>query len=488
MTGTAAPADALLAGYGQPPLDEAVDPTGAVRAPYLPVLSTLAELGPAGLAARSARLQDARAAAGIVFTASIDGRLQEQVFPLDPVPRLIGADTWKQLEAGAEQRARALNAFLADVYAAGPDAGRQPDIVADGIIPGALIRQVPGFQPAAAGLVPGGSPRATVYGLDLLTDQDGRWVVLEDNLQVPSGLGYALANRRSAVAAYPELHAAAGALRSPEATGRLLHQALLDSAPPRCRSSVPQVVVLSDGPANSAWFEHRTLAEEMGVPVVHPDDLRRNGSRVAAMVDGRLVDIDVVYRRLGGDELLGDTAAGALLREAATAGYLSIANAPGNGVADDKAVYAFVGPMIRYYLGEQPMLHDVGTWLLSDPGQYAAVRGRMGELVVKPVDGSGGEGVMIGPTLTRAQVAELEQQVALAPHRYIAQEVIRFSTHSTLVGGTLAPRHVDLRLFVLSGAQTVVVPTGLTRVALAADGLLVNSSQGGGSKDTWVVG
>lgn len=486
MTGTAVPLDALLPEYGQPPLDEAIDPTGLVRPPYQRVLSTLAELGPDGIATRCGTMQGARAAEGIVFTASIDGSLQEQVFPLDPVPRLIGASTWHHLEAGAAQRARALNAFLADVYATGPGAGRLPDIVADGVIPASLVLQVPGYQPAAAGLAPGGAPRATVYGLDLLTDQNGRWVVLEDNLQVPSGLGYALANRRSAVAAYPELHAAAGALRSPESTGRLLHQALRDAAPPRCESNPPQVVVLSDGPTNSAWFEHRTLAQEMGVPVVHPDALCRNGSRVAATVGGRLLDIDVVYRRLGGDELLGDTAAGALLREAAAAGFVSIANAPGNGVADDKAVYAFVGPMIRYYLGEQPILHDVGTWLLSDPGQYAAVRGRMGELVIKPVDGSGGEGVMIGPTLTDAQVDELEEQVSRAPHRYIAQEVIRFSTHPTLVGGTLQPRHVDLRLFVLSGADTRVVPAALTRVALAADGLLVNSSQGGGSKDTWV--
>ena len=245
--------------------------------------------------------------------------------------------------------------------------------------------------------------------------------------------------------------------------------------------------MLSDGPANSAWFEHRTLAEEMGVPVVHPDSLQASGSGISAAVDGEQLGIDVVYRRLGNDELLGDTAAGALLRRAAAAGTVSIANAPGNGVADDKAVYAFVGPMIRYYLDERPILDDVGTWVLSDPGQYGAVRGRMGELVVKPVDGSGGEGVMIGPTLSDAQVDELERTVALAPHRFIAQEVITFSTHPTLCGATLQPRHVDLRLFVLSGRQTVVVPTALTRVALAAGGLLVNSSQGGGSKDTWVV-
>lgn len=491
MTETPVRAEALLPDYGRPPLDEAIDPSGAVRDPYRPVLSALGALGADGLGARVADMEAARAAEGIVFTAHVEGRLQEQVFPLDPVPRLIGADTWRHLEAGAVQRARALNAFLADVYGSGPDgpaADRRPDIVADGVIPASLVTHVPGYQPAASSLVPGGTPRATVYGLDLLTDQHGRWVVLEDNLQVPSGLGYALANRRSAAAAFPELHREAGSLQSPDSTGRLLHRALMDAAPPRCERSTPQVVVLSDGPANSAWFEHRTLAQEMGVPVVHQDDLRSNGSGVGAVVDGEHLDIDVVYRRLGNDELLGDTAAGTLLRRAAAAGTVAIANAPGNGVADDKAVYAFVGPMIRYYLGEQPILDDVGTWVLSDPGQYAAVRGRMGELVVKPVDGSGGEGVMIGPTLSAAKVQDLERTVARAPHRFIAQEVISFSTHPTLCGTTLEPRHVDLRLFVLSGTQTVVVPTALTRVALAAGGLLVNSSQGGGSKDTWVAG
>lgn len=443
-------------------------------------------IGPAGLADRSVELEKYRAEEGIVFTAHIDGRDEEQVFPLDPVPRLIGAQSWLHLEAGAAQRARALNAFLTDVYAdpAGPSTAH---IVADGVIPEQVIRRVPGYRSAAAGLVPGSRPRATVYGLDLLTDQDGRWVVLEDNLQVPSGLGYVLANRRSAVKAFPELHGIEPEPRSPEVIGTLLLRALQDAAPPLCSRPEPQVAVLSDGAANSAWYEHRTLASEMGVPVISPGDLVADGDGVAADAGDGPLGIDVLYRRLGGDELLGDDPAGRLLRTAAAAGTVSIVNAPGNGVADDKAVYAFVGPMIRYYLGEEPVLDDVGTWVLADPNQYDAVRGRMGDLVVKPVDGSGGEGVMIGPDLSRVQVAELERHVAQAPHRFIAQEVIRFSTHPTLIDSALRPRHVDLRIFVLSGRETVVVPAGLTRVALAADGLLVNSSKGGGSKDTWLV-
>jgi carboxylate-amine ligase len=474
----------LLHGYGRVPLDEAIDPDGGVREPYRRLLATLDEIGHQGIETRRAELERYRAHEGIVFTAHIGGEYSEQVFPLDPVPRLIGVPSWAHLRAGAAQRARALNAFLADVYSA----TSQPSIVADGIIPQRVVQSVPGYRPAAAGLAPGGHPRATVHGLDLLTDQDGHWVVLEDNLQVPSGLGYTLANRRSLAAAFPELIGTVPGVRSPEVIGSLLRRALMDAAPPRCQRSEPQVVVLSDGPVNSAWYEHRTLAAEMGVPVVHPDDLVADGDSVAARTATGLWGIDVVYRRLGNDELLGETRAGELLRTAAAAGTVSIANAPGNGVADDKAVYAFVGPMIRYYLGEEPVFADVGTWVLGEPDQYAAVRGRMGELVIKPVDGSGGEGVMIGPELTKAQIAQLEEHVAQAPHRFIAQEVIRFSTHPTLSGSHLRPRHVDLRLFVLSGAETVVVPAGLTRVALEADGLLVNSSQGGGSKDTWLTG
>jgi uncharacterized circularly permuted ATP-grasp superfamily protein len=475
----------ILDGYGPVPLDEAIDATGAVREPYRAIMAALGEIGPDRLAERCDLMEKYRADEGIVFTAQFDDGLREHVLPLDPVPRLIGKSSWSHLARGAEQRARALNAFLADVYG---DTGTPGviDAVVDKIIPEALIRGVPGYRAAAVGLAPGNRPRATVLGLDLLTDSAGRWVVLEDNLQVPSGLGYALANRRSAASFFPELHDAAAGLRSPANIGRQLHRALRQAAPPNCPRAAPQVVVLSDGPGNSAWYEHQLLSAEMGVPVVHPDDLVRNGNGVAARTEHGLLDIDVVYRRLGNDELLSETEPGVLLCNASRAGSVAIANVPGNGVADDKAIYAFVRPMIRYYLDEEPQLDDVGTWVLADPAQYEAVRGRMHELVVKPVDGSGGEGVEIGPDLSRSEVLELEASVARAPHRFIAQDIIRISTHPTFVDGRLRPRHVDLRLFVLSGTQTVAVEAALTRVALEDQGLLVNSSQGGGSKDTWL--
>ncbi|GAA2008890.1 circularly permuted type 2 ATP-grasp protein [Nakamurella flavida] len=499
---TAGSAPGVLAGYGTQPLDEAVDPAGGVRPAYGSVMEVLDGMGAPEVERRRLRLGQDRLEQGIVFTAQVNGRPERRPFPLDPIPRIVGSASWAHLSSGAIQRARALNAFLDDVYT-------DARIVADGIVPDAFVRRSPGYLAGARDLAPGGRPRATVCGLDLLTEESGRWVVLEDNLRVPSGLAYSAANRRSSRAALPELHDPQQVSPQPlsaDGVGDVLLTALLDAAPPHCPRSTPQVAVLSEGKANSAWYEHRRLAEAMGVPIVTPADLVPDGDGVAAMVDGERIGLDVVYRRLGEDELVENEEAGSgspsqaaatathfpqaaeLLISAARAGRLSIANAPGNGVGDDKAIYAFVGPMIRYYLSEEPILADVGTWVLADPNQYAAVKGRMGDLVVKPIDGSGGAGVMIGPELTRGQVERLEAVVAAAPHRYIAQEVIHFSTHPTFLDGRLQPRHVDLRVFVISGKDTVVAPVGLSRVALASEGLLVNSSQGGGSKDTWLMG
>jgi carboxylate-amine ligase len=472
-------------GYPVGPLDEAVDTDGSVRPPYREIFDRLDAAGLPGLRAASQELDRARIAEGISFTAEVDGVLREQPFPLDPIPRLLSGADWAAISAGLRQRTRALNAFLADVY--GP-----AQIVQDGVIPAAVVRNCPGFLPAAADLAPGGRPRAAVLGFDLLHTPSGRWVVLEDNLRVPSGLGYAIANRRTAAGALPMLHPWPG-LVSPESAGQQLRSALQEAAPPSCRRSTPSVAVLSDGPENSAWYEHRLLAEAMGVPVVRPDQLTGDHDGICADLGGGTVPVDVLYRRLGDDEIVDGPAVlpagNALLEAASRAGTVSLVNVPGNGVADDKAMYAFVPTMIRYYLGEEQLIGDVGTWVLADPNQYAGVRDILHELVVKPVDGSGGAGVMIGPDLTDQQVAEMRGQVAAAPERYIAQEVIRFSTHPTVTPDGLAPRHVDLRAFALAaGDNSVTVPDiALSRVALDSDGLLVNSSRGGGSKDTWLL-
>ncbi len=475
---------AVLAGYPAGPLDEAVGPDGRVRPGYEAIMRALDGVGVAGLRIAADHLNASRMREGISFIAEIDGVLQEQPFPLDPIPRVLSGADWASIGAGLAQRTRALNTFLDDVYG-------ERQIVKDGVIAESVIDNCPGFLPAASDLAPGGRPRAGILGFDLLHAPSGRWVVLEDNLRVPSGLGYAVASRRTAAAALTMLHPWPG-LRSPESVGAALRDCLAQSAPPNCRRGTPRIAVLSDGPDNSAWYEHRLLAAEMGVPVVHPGDLGGGADGVTASVDGRTLGVDVLYRRLGDDELIAgpsrSPAADSLLLAASRAGSVSVVNTPGNGVADDKAVYAFVHTMISYYFGEQPLIGDVGTWVLADPGQYESVRDRLHELVVKPVDGSGGAGVMIGPDLDDTQVAAMRARVAAAPHRYIAQEVIRFSAHPTLTTRGLAPRHVDLRVFALAGADgAVVVPdVALSRVALESDGLLVNSSRGGGSKDTWL--
>lgn len=475
---------AVLQGYQPGPLDEAVDPGLHVRPGYAPIMAVLDGIGIDGLRAATRRLDQVRTTEGITFIADIDGELQEQAFPLDPVPRVLSAQDWSGIGAGLRQRARALNAFLADVYG-------DMQIVRDGVIPESVIRNCPGFLPAARDLAPGGRPRASILGFDLLHAPSGKWVVLEDNLRVPSGLGYAVSNRRTAAAALPMLHPWPG-LRSPESIGAVLHAALAQAAPPGCRRSTPQVAVLSDGETNSAWYEHRLLADAMGVPVVGPDQLRGDADGVTAVIGGRQLPIDVLYRRLGDDELIDgppvSVTANAVLLAASRAGSVAVVNTPGNGVADDKAIYAFVHTMITYYLGEEALIGDVGTWVLADPDQYEGVRNRLHDLVVKPVDGSGGAGVMIGPDLTQAEIIAMRAEVEAAPHRFIAQEVIRFSSHPTLTASGLAPRHVDLRVFALAGSDgEVTIPdVALSRVALESQGLLVNSSRGGGSKDTWL--
>ncbi len=483
MTGPADGLPRILAHYPAEPLDEAVDPHRRVRPDYAEIFRALDGVGTDGLRDMARRLDAMRVRQGISFVAEIDGALQEQPFPLDPVPRVVSAQDWANITAGLRQRARVLNAFLDDVYG-------EARIVRDGAVPASVVHNCPGYLPGARDIAPGGRPRATVLGFDLLHTPDGEWVVLEDNLRVPSGLGYAVANRRTAADALPMLHPWEG-LRSPETVGGALLSALRQAAPPRA-AGTPQVALLSDGPGNSAWYEHRLLADLMDVPVVTPAQLDGDEHGVWAEIDGRTERIDVLYRRLGDDELVAGPAstdpARLLLARAARAGSVAIANAPGNGVGDDKAMYAFVPTMIRYYLGEDPLIGDVGTWVLADRSQYDGVRDRLEELVVKLVDGSGGSDVLIGPDLSEDAADAMRARVQAAPHLFIAQEVIRFSSHPTLTPAGLAPRHVDLRVFALAGADgEVVVPdVALSRVALESEGLLVNSSQGGGSKDTWL--
>ncbi|GLW32752.1 carboxylate--amine ligase/circularly permuted type 2 ATP-grasp protein [Actinoplanes regularis] len=457
--------------------DEAF-PDGVTRE-YTAIVPVLTALGATGLRQREDARDEEQRANGVTF--SVAGEAATRLFPFDLVPRMVPATDWAALQDGLTQRVRALNAFLTDVYD-----GRQ--IVADGIVPEWVIDGSPELR-ASGALAPRPGVRAQVAGVDLVRNTDGEWRVLEDNLRVPSGIAYAMQNRRLTESILPELPRPAH-LISVEDTPRLLKEALLAAAGPAAGDD-PALVVLSQGPDDSAWFEHRMLAEAMGVPVVRSTELFVDEGRAYRLRDGKRYPVDVIYLRMGEDSLVHSPGAdgmplGPSLVAALHAGSVTLANALGNGIGDDKAVYAYVSRMIEYYLGEKPLLADVPTYLCGLPDQRAEVLSRLNELVCKPVDGYGGDRIVIGPHATADELDALRRQIRTAPHRWVAQELVRLSTHPVFDGHQLAPRHVDLRAFVFTGAESVVAPAALTRVAPAGS-MIVNSSRGGGSKDTWLL-
>ncbi|WP_433720727.1 glutamate--cysteine ligase [Actinoplanes sp. CA-051413] len=459
--------------------DEAF-PNGDVMPDYQGIVNVLSALGPAGLRRREDAKDDEQRARGITF--SVAGEAATRLFPFDLVPRLVPAADWRELRLGLVQRVRALDAFVNDVYT-------DRVVVKDGIVPDWVIDGSPELRPSGA-LVSRPGVRAQVAGVDLVRDGEGNWCVLEDNLRVPSGIGYAMQNRRLTESVLPELPRPDDLL-SIEETPRLLLRALLDAAGPAAGDN-PAVVVLSQGPDDSAWFEHRMLAEEMGVPLVRSTELVVDEGRVHRVRNGRKYPVDVIYLRMGEDSLVHSPGAngmplGPSLVTALHADTVVLANALGNGIGDDKAVYAYVPRLIEYYLGEKPLLADVPTYLCGIPEQREQVLGRLEELVCKPVDGYGGDRIVIGPHASPEDIAAVRRQIRTAPHRWVAQEVVDLSTHPVFDGQQLAPRHVDLRAFVFTGSQSVVAPAALTRVAPAGS-MIVNSSRGGGSKDTWLFG
>ena len=453
--------------------DEALKPDGTPRAPYEDILETLAVMDLSALG--DELLEDSREHG--VWFAGADGPLP---FRLDPVPRLITAAEWVELERGLGQRVEALDRFVADVY------GEQ-EIVAAGRVPARVVESCDHFERRLVGL-PAAPARVVVAGLDIVRDTDGRFLVLEDNVRTPSGIGYALAAREALDRHLPD-HLA-GARVSLEPTVEMLAATLRESAPAGVDD--PSMVVLSDGRGNSAWYEHERLARALSIPLVTLADLEVAGGRLTAWVDGRRIPADVVYRRTDEDRLENEhgelTEVGAAMIEPLRAGTLVCVNAFGTGVADDKLVHAYVEEMVRFYLGEEPILGSVATYDLAVPEIRAKVRGRIGELVLKPRTGHGGHGVVVAPHAEPDDVRRIAEAVDAEPGSYIAQETIMLSRHPTATGGRLEPRHVDLRPFVLmSGENVRVVPGGLTRVALSRDALVVNSSQQGGGKDTWVL-
>jgi uncharacterized circularly permuted ATP-grasp superfamily protein len=466
---------------GMHPWDEMVDAQGGVRPGRERLVAALDELGPEGLRAR-ARLRDAHLSAqGITFTLS--GR--ERPLPMDLVPRIVDAAEWQVIEAGVAQRIRALEMFLDDVYGAG-------EILRDQVIPRRLVTSSAHFHREAHGVRPANGVRIHVAGVDLVRDDEGTFRVLEDNLRCPSGVSYVLENRRTLSHVVPELFTGYRLRGVEEYPARLLG-ALLAAAP--AGVAEPTVVVLTPGVHNSAHFEHAFLARRMGVELVEGRDLFCRDGVVRMRTTRGSEPVHVIYRRIDDDYLdpvhfRPDSVLGVPgILNAARAGAVTIANGVGNGVADDKAVYPYVPTIVRYYLGEEPVLPNVQTYDLRDPDVRAHVLPRLDTMVVKPVDGSGGYGIVVGSRASDQELGAAAAAIEADPRQWIAQPIVALSTSPTLVdGGELAPRHLDLRPFAVNDGQRVwVLPGGLTRVALVEGSLVVNSSQGGGSKDTWVL-
>lgn len=450
--------------------DEAFDSEGSPRAPYAPLLRALDEQDLKGL--REA-VEASVASHGLSFG-------EGEPVAVDPVPRLLAGEEWERLQAGLMQRARALNAFLLDAY------GGQR-IFDAGIVPRRLLETSEGYAPAMRGLLDPAVPPATVAGLDLVRGPDGELRVLEDNLRMPSGAAYALAVREVLAA---ELEVPLRPRGQGDYLGRL--GAALRAAAPEGRDD-PVVAILSDGPVTGAWYEHERIGRELGLPIVTAAQLELSRERIfARLTRRRRVQVDVLYRRQDGDRLTredgGLTELGELLLPALRSGRLRCANALGTGLADDKLTHAYVERMIDFYLGEEPQLRSVPGYDLSDEGDRREAMERLDELVIKPRGGFGGQGVTIMPRASEPERKRALAVVRRRPERFIAQEPVEISTHPTVRGASLRPRRIDLRPFVVSGPDgAAAMVGGLTRFAQGGGEMVVNSSRGGGVKDTWVL-
>jgi uncharacterized circularly permuted ATP-grasp superfamily protein len=477
----------LFDGYAALPdtYDELFD-GHAPRAPFARVASllqkmTLEELARAQALAESALLQQ-----GVTFSVYGDSRGTEKIFPFCLLPRLIAADDYRRLERGLQQRLRALSAFLDDIY------GEQR-ILAANVIPSEMVLGAAGYRPLLRGIKPSGGVRIHISGVDLIRDTAGTWRVLEDNLRTPSGVSYVVENRLISKRMFPRLFDAARVHRVDHYPTRLAET--LRSVSPIAGDDAC-AVVLTPGPYNSAFFEHSFLARTMGLELVQAADLVVDGDRVYCRTTRGPKRVDVIYRRTDEDFLdpevfRPDSVLGVPgLMRAYAAGNVALANAPGNGIADDKAVYPFVPDMIEYYLGEQPILDQVPTYVCLFDDDRSYVLEHLEEMVVKAVDEAGGYGMLMGPQSTAAERDEFRRRIQAEPRRYIAQRRVELSSCPTWIAesGSVEPRRVDLRPYILTSREGPwVLPGGLTRVALVRGSYVVNSSQGGGSKDTWVL-
>ena len=460
--------------------DEMFDQRGNVRGPYKGIHTELAPSDVSELEARADALGRAFIDQGITF--SLSG--QERPFPLDLVPRVISAAEWTRLERGIRQRVKALEMYLHDIY------GEQ-EILRDGVIPRRLVTSCEHFHREAVGIVPPNGVRIHVAGIDLVRDGRGSFRVLEDNLRSPSGVSYVMENRRTMARVFPNLFAT-HRVRAVGDYGSHLLRALRNAAANNVAD--PVVVVLTPGVYNSAYFEHSLLARQMGVELVEGRDLFCRDNTVYMRTTEGERQVDVIYRRIDDDfldpmQFKPDSVLGvAGILNAARAGNVVISSAVGNGVGDDKLVYTYVPTIIEYYLGEKPLLANVDTFRCWLDDEREEVLDRVEELVIKPVEGSGGYGIVFGPDASVKELATITKKINADPRGWIAQPVVQLSTVPTQVGDELSPRHVDLRPFAVNdGDEVWVLPGGLTRVALPEGSFVVNSSQGGGSKDTWVL-
>ena len=464
--------------------DELIGPDGRPRPAAVPLFRYLESLEPGVLEARRDAVDAAIMAMGITFTVYSDGANIDRAWPFDIVPRVIPLREWERIEAGLKQRLTALNLFIDDLYNA-------QRIVKDGVFPLEVLEGSKNFREQCRGISPRFGVWAHVCGTDLVRDKDGTVYVLEDNLRVPSGVSYMLENRQLMKRLFPEVFQASRILPVDDYPTQL-YDTLADLSPRQ--GTRPVVAVLTPGIYNSAYFEHSYLAQQMGAFLVEGTDLVvKDDDCVYMKTISGLRRVDVIYRRIDDDFLdpeafRADSALGVrgLLR-AWRAGKVGIANAPGAGVADDKVVYAFVPKIIRYYLDQDPIIPNVPSWLCMYDDQRDHVLAHLDELVVKPANESGGYGMLIGPRASQAERDKFAELIRENPRNYMAQPTLSISTAPTLVGDRLAPRHLDLRPFVLQSSRLYATTGGLTRVALREGSLVVNSSQGGGSKDTWIV-
>ena len=464
--------------------NEMLTADGRPRAPYRRLAEWFDTLSPAEMRKKSREAETIFRRLGITFAVYGTSAATERLIPFDIVPRVLSASEWRRLSAGIDQRVRALNAFLYDIY-------HRQEIVRAGRVPAELFLQNEAFLPEMIGFTPARRVYAHIIGTDLVRVGEDDFYVLEDNTRTPSGVSYMLENRETMMRMFPELFQQ-NRVAPIEHYPDMLRETLESVAPENCDGD-PTVCILTPGIYNSAYFEHAFLADTMGVELCEARDLYVEDGKVWMRTTQSPQRVDVIYRRIDDafldpltfrpDSMLGVPG----LFDAYRAGNVTICNAPGTGIADDKAIYAYVPDIIEFYTGQKPILKNVPTWNCAKPDDLAYVLDRLPELVVKEVHGSGGYGMLIGPTASKREIAEFAKRLKANPANYIAQPTLALSACPTHVQSGLAPRHVDLRPYVLVGDKVRITPGGLTRVALKKGSLVVNSSQGGGTKDTWVL-